>query len=100
VKDSTDGPFGELCLTGEILRAARNIDGLPKTHVFPIVGKLLSAIQADNVRFALTVTKFVGLLPRKRGLSMLTAKNKVEEWPYHPNPLDQSTIFDRSGGRV
>jgi len=23
---------------------------------------------------------------------MLTAKNKVEEWPYHPNPQDKFTI--------
>jgi hypothetical protein len=23
---------------------------------------------------------------------MLTSKNKVEEWPYHPNPQDKFTI--------
>ena len=69
------------------------IDGLAKTHVFPIVGKLLSAIQADNIRFALAAAEFDRLLPRKRGLSMLTAKNKVEQWPYHPNPQDKSTIL-------
>ena len=93
-------PAGTIYLTGEILRAAGNIDRLPETHVFPIVSKLLSAIQADNVRFALAAAEFDRLRPRKRGLSMLTAKNKVEEWPYHPNPQDKSTIFDRSGGRV
>jgi hypothetical protein len=71
---------------------ARNIDRLPKTHVFPIVAKLLSAIQADNVRSALDGTEFDRLLLRKRGLSMLTAKNKVEEWSYHPNPQDKFTI--------
>ena len=80
-------------LTGEILWAARNIDRIPKTHIFPIVGKLHSAIQADNIRFAVAATKFDRLRPWKRGLSMLTAKNKVEEWPYHPNPLDKSTIL-------
>jgi len=64
-------------LTGEILRAARNIDGLPKTHVFPIVRKLLSTIQADNIRFLLSATGFDRLRSRKRGPPMLTAKNKV-----------------------
>ena len=59
--------------------------------MFPIVGKLHSAIQADNIRLNLAAAEFDRLLPRKRGLSMLTAKNKVEEWPYHPNPQDKST---------
>jgi hypothetical protein len=53
---------------------------------------LLSAIQADNIRFALAATGFDRLRLRKRGLSMLTAKNKVEEWPYHPNPQEKVTI--------
>jgi hypothetical protein len=68
--------------------------------MFPIVGKLHSAIEADNIRLHLAAAEFDRLLPRKRGLSMLAAKNKVEEWPYHPNPQDKSTIFDRSGGGV
>jgi hypothetical protein len=59
--------------------------------MFPIVGKLHSAIQADNIRLNLAAAEFDRLLPRKRGLSMLTAKNKVEEWPYHPNPQDKFT---------
>jgi hypothetical protein len=85
----TKGNRRRKCLTGEALRAARYINRLPKTHIFPIVGKLHSAIQADNIRFALAAAEFDRLLPRKRGLSMLTAKNKVEEWPYHPNPSRQ-----------
>jgi hypothetical protein len=76
----------------EFRRSTRNIDRLPKTHVFPIVGKLLSAIQADNVRFALAAIEFDRLLLRKRGLSTLTAKNKVEEWPNHPNPQDKPIV--------
>src|SRR6266481_9506365 len=60
--------------------------------MFPIVGKLHSAIQADNIRLNLAGAEFDRLLPRKRGLSMLTAKNKVEERPYHPNPQDKFTI--------
>ena len=85
-------PPGTIYLTREILRAAWNIDGLPKTHRFPIVHKLLSTIQADNIRFALSAAGFDRLRSRKRGPSMLTAENKVEEWPYHPNPQDKFTI--------
>ena len=69
-----------------------NIDRFPEPHIFPIVGKLRSTIQADNIRFALVVAGCPHLASRKRGPSMLTAKNKVEEWPYHPNPQDKFTI--------
>jgi hypothetical protein len=87
-------------MLGDRLYMATLDDRLPKTHVFPVVGKLRSAIQADNIRFALDGTEFDRVCPRKRGLSMLTAKNKVEEWPYHRNPQDKFTISNRSGRRI
>jgi hypothetical protein len=54
---------------------------------------LLSTIQADNIRFALSGAGFDGLRPRKRGPSMLTLKNKAEECRDHPTPKNKFTIW-------
>jgi hypothetical protein len=67
------------------------MDGLPETHVLPIVGKLLSTIQADDIRFTPVLTGFHRLRPRKLGPSMLTSKNKVQERPHHSKPQDKPT---------
>jgi hypothetical protein len=71
---------------------AQSIDSLPETHILPIVGKLLSAIQADNIRFGVAATEIDCLLLRKCGLSMLTAENKAEERRDHPDPKNKFTI--------
>ena len=71
---------------------ARGIDSLPETHIFPIIGKLLSAIQADNIHFGVGAIEIDCLLLRKCGLSMLTAENEAEERRDHPDPKNKSTI--------
>ena len=70
-----------LCLTGEALRAAGNIDGLPKTHVFPIVGKLLSAIEARNIRFALAFAGYPHLPSKSIHLTKISEVAHEHSWP-------------------
>jgi hypothetical protein len=54
-------------------------------------GKRLTLALKPTSEVQFAAAEFDRLLPRKRDLSMLTAKNKVKEWPYHPNPQDKST---------